>query len=177
MEAAAFLSDKAAAVSVVEKDEFPFQKTLGAQVGGVCMKMLQNNGVKFYTKTELCELKGKDGKVTEAIIGGGKKIPADVVVLGIGALPSSEFLKGTSIARDSSGAILVDLVSASRVAVVHAESLLSPHCTNCFFFVSLVHANQHPQRVCCGGCGLLSCSAARRGAFQHPPPTGGRGSR
>lgn len=39
MEAAAFLSDKAAAVSVVEKDEFPFQKTLGPQVGGVCMKV------------------------------------------------------------------------------------------------------------------------------------------
>lgn len=28
--------------------------------------MLQNNGVKFYTKTELCELKGKDGKVSHA---------------------------------------------------------------------------------------------------------------
>uniref|UniRef100_U3IU79 Rieske domain-containing protein n=1 Tax=Anas platyrhynchos platyrhynchos TaxID=8840 RepID=U3IU79_ANAPP len=120
MEAAAFLSDKAAAVSVVEKDEFPFQKTLGPQVGGVCMKMLQNNGVKFYTKTELCELKGKDGKVTEAIIASGKKIPADVVVLGIGALPSSEFLKGTSIARDSSGAILVDLCMQTNIPNVFA---------------------------------------------------------
>uniref|UniRef100_A0A8D0FNA6 Uncharacterized protein n=1 Tax=Strix occidentalis caurina TaxID=311401 RepID=A0A8D0FNA6_STROC len=76
MEVAAFLSDKAGAISVVEKKEFPFQNALGPQVGGVAMKMLQNKGVKFYMKTELCELKGKDGKVT--------------------------FLKGTSIARDDS---------------------------------------------------------------------------
>lgn len=30
--------------------------------------MLQNKGVKFYMKTELCELKGKDGKVSCAIV-------------------------------------------------------------------------------------------------------------
>lgn len=39
METAAFLSDKAAAISVVEKQEFPFQKTLGPQVGGVVLKV------------------------------------------------------------------------------------------------------------------------------------------
>lgn len=31
-------------------------------------QMLQNNGVKFYMETELCELKGKDGKVSHAIV-------------------------------------------------------------------------------------------------------------
>lgn len=38
--------------------------------------MLQNRGVKFYMKTELCELKGKDGKVSHAIV-----IP-DLLILG-----------------------------------------------------------------------------------------------
>ncbi|KAM6238930.1 apoptosis-inducing factor 3-like isoform 2-T2 [Spheniscus humboldti] len=123
MEVAAFLSDKAGAISVVEKREFPFQNALGPQVGGVAMKMLQNKGVKFYMKTELCELKGKDGKVTEAVLASGEKLPADVVVVGI------------------------------------------------------AHANQHPKRLRCGGCGLLSCSAAQRGPVQHPSPTGGRGPR
>ncbi|KAM8797197.1 apoptosis-inducing factor 3-like [Eudromia elegans] len=120
MEIAAFLSDKAAAVSVVEKKEFPFQSVLGAQVGGVAMKMLQNVGVKFYMKAELSELKGKDGKVTEAVLDSGTKIPADVVVVGIGVSPSSAFLKGTSIARDSSGAVLVDLRMQTNVPNVYA---------------------------------------------------------
>ncbi|XP_067165662.1 apoptosis-inducing factor 3-like [Apteryx mantelli] len=120
MEIAAFLSDKAAAISVVEKKEFPFQNVLGSQVGGVAMKMLQNKGVKFYMKTKLSELKGKDGKVTEAVLDSGKKIPADVVLAGIGASPSSAFLKGTSIARDSSGAILVDLLMQTNIPNVFA---------------------------------------------------------
>uniref|UniRef100_A0A8D0GJE7 L-amino-acid oxidase n=1 Tax=Sphenodon punctatus TaxID=8508 RepID=A0A8D0GJE7_SPHPU len=34
MEAAAFLSDKASSIQVVEKAKFPFQAALGAQVGG-----------------------------------------------------------------------------------------------------------------------------------------------
>ncbi|XP_048822910.1 apoptosis-inducing factor 3-like isoform X1 [Lagopus muta] len=120
MEAAAFLSDKAAVISVVEKHEFPFQKTLGPQVGGVVLKMLQSKGVKFYMKKELRELKGKDGKVTEAILASGEKLPADVVVVGIGVTPNSSFLKGTSIAKDKSGAILVDLHMRTNIPNVFA---------------------------------------------------------
>ncbi|XP_068010721.1 apoptosis-inducing factor 3-like isoform X2 [Melanerpes formicivorus] len=120
MEIAAFLSDKAAAISVVEKNEFPFQHALGPQVGAVTLKMLQKKGVKFHMKTELCKLKGKDGKVTEAVLASGKKLPADVVVVGIGVFPNSAFLKDTSLARDDSGAILVDLHMRTNIPNVFA---------------------------------------------------------
>ncbi|NWR36934.1 AIFM3 factor, partial [Tachuris rubrigastra] len=83
-------------------------------------QMLQNKGVKFHMKSELCELKGKDGKVTEAVLANGKKLPADVVVVGIGSTPNSAFLKGTSIARDAKGAILVDLHMQTNVPNVFA---------------------------------------------------------
>ncbi|KFO94797.1 Apoptosis-inducing factor 3, partial [Buceros rhinoceros silvestris] len=84
------------------------------------LQMLQNKGVKFYMKTELRELKGKDGKVTEAVLASGEKLPADVVVVGIGVFPNSAFLKGSSIARDDSGAILVDLRMQTNVPHVFA---------------------------------------------------------
>ncbi|XP_053851881.1 apoptosis-inducing factor 3-like isoform X2 [Vidua macroura] len=93
MEVAAFLSDKAGTISVVEREEFPFQHALGPQVGGVAMKMLQNKGVKFHMKTELCELRGKDGKVTEAVLANGEKLPADVVVVGIGHCAALNMLR------------------------------------------------------------------------------------
>ncbi|NXO38004.1 AIFM3 factor, partial [Locustella ochotensis] len=83
-------------------------------------QMLQNKGVKFHMKTELCELKGKDGKVTEAVLSNGENLPADVVVVGIGSSPSSAFLKGTSIARDDKGAILVDLHMQTNIPNVFA---------------------------------------------------------
>ncbi|XP_069729853.1 apoptosis-inducing factor 3-like [Phaenicophaeus curvirostris] len=120
MEVAAFLADKAGAISVVERKEFPFQNVLGPQVGGVAMKMLQNKGVKFYMKTELCKLEGKDGKVTEAVLASGEKLPADVVVVGIGVTPNSTFLKGTPIARDDKGAVLVDLCMQTNIPNVFA---------------------------------------------------------
>ncbi|NWV00777.1 AIFM3 factor, partial [Upupa epops] len=83
-------------------------------------QMLQTKGVKFYMKTEVCELKGKDGKVTEAVLANKQKLPADVVVVGIGVFPNSAFLKGTSIARDDSGAILVDLHMKTNIPNVFA---------------------------------------------------------
>ncbi|NWI03154.1 AIFM3 factor, partial [Tichodroma muraria] len=83
-------------------------------------QMLQNKGVKFHMKTELCELKGKDGKVTEAVLANGENLPADVVVAGIGSTPSSAFLKGTSIARDDKGAILVNLHMQTNIPNVFA---------------------------------------------------------
>uniref|UniRef100_A0A669PR53 FAD/NAD(P)-binding domain-containing protein n=1 Tax=Phasianus colchicus TaxID=9054 RepID=A0A669PR53_PHACC len=114
MEAAAFLSDKAAVISVVEKHEFPFQKTLGPQVGGVVLKMLQSKGVKFYMKKELHELKGKDGKVSHSL-------PAFVFTPFLaGVTPNTAFLKGTSITKDNSGAILVDLHMQTNIPNVFA---------------------------------------------------------
>ncbi|NXJ18323.1 AIFM3 factor, partial [Dicrurus megarhynchus] len=83
-------------------------------------QMLQNKGVKFHMKTELCELKGKDGKVAEAVLANGETLPADVVVVGIGSTPNSTFLKGTSIARDDKGAILVDLHMQTNIPNVFA---------------------------------------------------------
>ncbi|NXG17309.1 AIFM3 factor, partial [Grallaria varia] len=83
-------------------------------------QMLQNKGVKFHMKSELCELKGKDGKVAEAVLANGEKLPADVVVVGIGSAPNSAFLKGTSIARDDKGAILVDLHMQTNIPNVFA---------------------------------------------------------
>ncbi|NXB63905.1 AIFM3 factor, partial [Struthidea cinerea] len=83
-------------------------------------QMLQNKGVKFHMKTELCELKGKDGKVAEAVLANGENLPADVVVVGIGSTPNSAFLKGTSITRDDKGAILVDLHMQTNIPNVFA---------------------------------------------------------
>ncbi|NWW55278.1 AIFM3 factor, partial [Pedionomus torquatus] len=83
-------------------------------------QMLQNKGVKFYMKTELSELKGKDGKVAEAVLACGEKLPADVVVVAIGVFPNSAFLKGTAITRDDKGAILVDLHMQTNIPNVFA---------------------------------------------------------
>ncbi|KAM9117979.1 apoptosis-inducing factor 3-like isoform 4-T6 [Pangshura tecta] len=83
-------------------------------------EMLQNKRVKFYMKDEISELRGENRKVTEAVLASGEKLPADVVVVGIGVTSNSGFLKDTPIAMDRRGAILVDLFMQTNVPRVFA---------------------------------------------------------
>uniref|UniRef100_A0A8I3Q1E7 Leucine zipper like post translational regulator 1 n=2 Tax=Canis lupus familiaris TaxID=9615 RepID=A0A8I3Q1E7_CANLF len=66
MEVAAYLTEKAHSVSVVELEETPFRRFLGERVGRALMKMFENNRVKFYMQTEVSELRAQEGKVGPA---------------------------------------------------------------------------------------------------------------
>ncbi|XP_044286536.1 apoptosis-inducing factor 3-like [Varanus komodoensis] len=110
MEVAASLSGRAASIHVVERDPLPYCAALGEQVGSVAMKMLQAQGVQFHLQAEVAELRGdENGQVTQVVLASGCKIPADVVVVGIGVTPNSGFLQGSPVALGPGGAVLVDL--------------------------------------------------------------------
>ncbi|KAM4796386.1 apoptosis-inducing factor 3-like [Rhinophrynus dorsalis] len=120
IEVAAFLSDKASSVSVIGRSDVPFQAVLGHPVGEVAMKLLQERGVNFYMRTEAREIREENGKVKEVVLRNGKEIPADVVVVGIGVTPASNFLKGSRVAVDTRGAIFVDQYMRTSVPDVFA---------------------------------------------------------
>lgn len=63
-------------------------------------------GVKILTSTALSNLEGKDGQVSAAILGDGTRLPADIVLVGIGILPNEELAKDAGIA--CSNGILTD---------------------------------------------------------------------
>lgn len=63
-------------------------------------------GVKILTGITLSHLEGADGHVTAAILGNGTRLPADMVLSGIGILPNEELAKEAGIA--CSNGILVD---------------------------------------------------------------------
>ncbi|KAM3934092.1 apoptosis-inducing factor 3-like isoform 2-T3 [Leptodactylus fuscus] len=120
MEVAAFLSDKASSVSVIGKSDVPFQAVLGKQIGEVVMKLLKERGVNFYMRTEVREILGSDGQVKEVILRNGTRLPADVVVAGIGVIPVSNFLKGSRVAVSTKGEIYVDQFMRTSVPDVFA---------------------------------------------------------
>ncbi|KAJ6657258.1 hypothetical protein lerEdw1_002625 [Lerista edwardsae] len=96
MEVAAYMADKATSIHVIEKQAFPYQESLGDKVGGITMK------------------------VTQVVLSSGEKIPADVVVVGIGVIPNSSFLQDSPIALDKKGTILVDLFMRTNVPSIFA---------------------------------------------------------
>lgn len=120
MEVAAYLTEKAHSVSVVELEETPFRRFLGERVGRALMKMFENNRVKFYMQTEVSELRAQEGKLKEVVLKSSKVVRADVCVVGIGAVPSTGFLRQSGISLDSRGFIPVNKMMQTNVPGVFA---------------------------------------------------------
>ncbi|KAI1894019.1 hypothetical protein AGOR_G00129680 [Albula goreensis] len=108
MEAAAYLSDKAASVAVVGSSEVPYQRTLGPEIGKMTMQMLKEKKVEFYMSDSVAEIRGENGQVREVVLKSGAVLPADVVVAGIGVIPNTEFLVGGAVELDSRKAVIAD---------------------------------------------------------------------
>ncbi|XP_055003884.1 apoptosis inducing factor mitochondria associated 4 [Boleophthalmus pectinirostris] len=108
MEAASYLSNKAASVAVVGTSVYPFERSLGREIGQMTMQMLEEHSVKFYMKSGVSEIRGHNGKVKEVVLKDGQVLEADVVILGIGVIPNSDFLQGSGVEIDSRKAVIVN---------------------------------------------------------------------
>ncbi|XP_052214021.1 apoptosis-inducing factor 3-like isoform X3 [Dreissena polymorpha] len=120
MEVAAYLADKAASLSVVDIVKVPFQLTLGDKVGSVLQKMHEENGVKFHFEAGIKEFIGEAGKLKEAVLTTGVRLPADLAILGVGVVPATSFLKDSGIKMTDRGFVPVDETMATSVADVYA---------------------------------------------------------
>ncbi|XP_056329563.1 apoptosis inducing factor mitochondria associated 4 [Danio aesculapii] len=120
MEVAAYLSDKAASVTVIGSSKFPFQASLGSDIGKMTMQMLEEKNVKFYTSNGMTEIRGENGKVKEVVLKNGEVLPADIIIVGIGVIPNSDFLKKTLVEIDSRKAVVVDKFMKTNIPDVFA---------------------------------------------------------
>ncbi|XP_029302735.1 apoptosis inducing factor mitochondria associated 4 isoform X1 [Cottoperca gobio] len=108
MEVASYLSDKAASVAVVATSRYPYERSLGPEIGKMSMQMLEEQNVKFYMNDGVTEIQGENGKVKGVLLKSGKVLEADVVIAGIGVIPNSDFLAGSKLEVDSRKAVIVD---------------------------------------------------------------------
>ncbi|KAI4878558.1 hypothetical protein NFI96_016752 [Prochilodus magdalenae] len=120
MEVAAYLSDKAASVTVVGRSKFPYQFSLGPDIGKMTMKMLEEQNVKFYMSSDVAEMRGENSRVKEIVLQNGEVLPADIVIVGIGVIPNSDFLKGSMVEVDSRNAVVVDKFMRTNIPDVFA---------------------------------------------------------
>jgi apoptosis-inducing factor 3 len=115
MEAAAGLTQRGLEVTVVSPSTLPFEKILGAEIGKVFQQVHQENGVKFHLGRKATRMEG-DGKVEAVVLDNGDRLDADLVVVGIGVRPATEFLQGLEL-HPKDGSVQVDeyLQAADRV--------------------------------------------------------------
>ena len=105
------------AVTVVEALGTPLAGPLGPQLGAVSAALHADHGVRLLTGTGVSRLVGDD-RVTAVELADGTSLPADVVVVGVGAQPNLEWLAGSGVELD--GGVVTDASCATNVPGVVA---------------------------------------------------------
>ncbi|MEP7213465.1 MAG: FAD-dependent oxidoreductase [Acidobacteriota bacterium] len=106
MEAASSLRIRGCQVTVVSPDRVPFEKTLGAEIGTLLQTIHEQHSVKFELGSHVKAFDASDTKVNAVVLENGESIDADVVIVGIGVSPSTEFLSGFELHKD--GGVIAD---------------------------------------------------------------------
>lgn len=85
---------------------------MGEQLGQIFQKQLEESGVKFRMNASVESANpsssSNSSKVGSISLKGGEKLEADLVILGIGVSPATEYLKNSGIELEKDGSVRVD---------------------------------------------------------------------
>ncbi|KAI0019259.1 monodehydroascorbate reductase [Xylariomycetidae sp. FL0641] len=99
-------------VTVIGMENVPLERVMGKEVGGGIQKLLEGKGVKFHLSAgvDKAEPSGSDpSKVGSVVLKDGTKLEADLVIVGVGVAPATEFLKDNKVIQlEEDGSLKVD---------------------------------------------------------------------
>jgi NADPH-dependent 2,4-dienoyl-CoA reductase/sulfur reductase-like enzyme len=105
MEAASSLTERKLSVTVVAPGEVPFEKTLGPEIGRLLQQAHEIHGVQFKLGVSAARFEG-NGSVESVVLDSGERIETDLVIVGVGVRPATDFLEGVELDKD--GGVFVD---------------------------------------------------------------------
>ncbi|MFF1511610.1 NAD(P)/FAD-dependent oxidoreductase [Streptomyces sp. NPDC058326] len=116
-EIAAAARSRGCAVTVVEKTPAPFHRRGGGHLGAVCARLHRAHGVDLRCGVSVESFEGDArGRVSAVVLSDGSRLPAQCVVVGIGAVPRTEWLDGSGVAVDD-GVVCDDTLATSAPGV------------------------------------------------------------
>ncbi len=101
MEAAAALTKRGLAATVVGRGPVPLARQLGPEIGRMLQEAQAEKGVAFRLGRTPIRLEG-DGRVQAVVLDDGEALPADLVVVGLGIKPATDILQGVKLNADGS---------------------------------------------------------------------------
>ncbi|MFE7275183.1 NAD(P)/FAD-dependent oxidoreductase [Streptomyces sp. NPDC057623] len=87
-------------VTVVEVAPTPLAGPLGAAMGAIVSALHADHGVRLLCGVGVKGLSGET-RVDAVLLDDGRSVPADIVVVGVGARPCVEWLEGSGVALDN----------------------------------------------------------------------------
>jgi 3-phenylpropionate/trans-cinnamate dioxygenase ferredoxin reductase subunit len=99
-EVAATARGRGLEVTMVEALEVPMGRALGDDIGGLCAQLHRDNGVDLRLGVSVDRFEG-DGAVSSVMLADGSSVACDLVVVGIGVVPNTEWLDGSGLTLDN----------------------------------------------------------------------------
>ena len=100
-EVAASLRRLGVDVVLVEPQPAPLAAVLGERIGDLVARLHRAEGVDVRTGVGVAEVTGAEGRVDGVVLSDGTELGADLVVVGIGSRPATDWLVGSGVALDN----------------------------------------------------------------------------
>jgi len=123
LEVAAVARTAGLEVSVLEMESRILNRVTTPAMSEFYTQLHEGRGVKILTDTAVSGFEG-DGRVSAAVTATGEKLPADIVIVGIGILPNVELAEAAGL--DCDNGIVVD----ERCATSNLDVYAAGDCTN-----------------------------------------------
>lgn len=121
MEVASSLGQRGANVTVIDMVQTPFEPVLGPEVGRFLQKLHEVNGIKFRLDTGVSTFHDRVSEVSEVELSDGTRLPADMVIIGIGVIPLTSFLSNVDIdMHEEDQSVLVNEYLQSSIPDIYA---------------------------------------------------------
>ena len=98
LEIAATLKAAGRKVTVVEAVDRLLGRAVAPVIASHVRQRLEATGVRILTSTTIARLEGENGRVSAAVTSAGEKLPAQLVIIGIGVVPNVELAEAAGIA-------------------------------------------------------------------------------
>lgn len=119
-EIASSAQERGATVTVLEAAPVPLVRAVGDVVGAAISTLHERNGVRLVCGAQIDQING-DGHVSEVVLSTGERIPAQLVIVGIGAAPATAWLASSGVAlHPVDGGIVCDSYLESSAPGVYA---------------------------------------------------------
>lgn len=124
-EVAASARERGVEVTVVERSRLPLERVLGSEVGEIYAEVHREQGVQLVTEATLEAFEG-EATVERVLLGDGRALDCDFVVVGIGVNPRTELAERAGIAIDN-GIVVSDRFETSLPGVYAAGDVANAY--------------------------------------------------
>ena len=100
---------KLASIHVIGMEQYPFEAVLGKEIGAGLKQYHETQGIAFRGSTSVKAIRKESGEaLTKVELSNGEVLSADVVIMGVGVRPATDYLKESGWELEKDGSVKVD---------------------------------------------------------------------